>query len=198
MNLRKIRLILWILVGLALIAGMAVMMSQRSSLPPSPAEVKVGGPFTLTAADGSKFSSDRLAGRPHAIFFGFTHCPDVCPTTLARLAKLRNELGKGNETFDIVFVSVDPERDTAEEMARYVKLFATPVIALTGSPTDIDAVKNSFGIYSEKVPDKDGAYSVDHSAQVLLFNRDGSFGGTIAFDENDPAALKKLENISDS
>ncbi|MEP7315313.1 MAG: SCO family protein [Sphingomicrobium sp.] len=198
MKLRKIQLILWILVGLALIAGMAVMMSQRSSLPPSPAEVKVGGPFTLTAADGSKFSSDRLAGRPHAIFFGFIHCPDVCPTTLARLAKLRNELGKGHEAFDIVFVSVDPERDTAEEMARYVKLFATPVIALTGSPADIDTVKNSFGIYSEKVPEKDGAYSVDHSAQVLLFNRDGSFGGTIAFDENDSAALKKLENISDS
>lgn len=198
MNLRTIRLILWVLVGLALIGGIAVMMTRQSSLPPAPAEVKVGAPFTLTAADGSRFSSNRLAGRPHAIFFGFTHCPDVCPTTLARLAKLRNELGKGGEAFDIVFVSVDPERDTPEEMGRYAKMFPTPVIALTGSSADINAVKKSFGIYSEKVAEKNGDYSVDHSAQVLLFNRDGSFGGTIAFDETDPVALKKLANISNS
>ncbi len=198
MNLRAIRLILWALVGLAVIGGMAFVLLRQSSVSTAPAQVKVGAPFTLTASDGSRFSSERLAGRPHAIFFGFTHCPDVCPTTLARLAKLRKELGRGEDAFDIVFVSVDPERDKPEEMARYAKLFSTPLIALSGSLAEINSVKESFGIYSEKVPDKFGGYSVDHSAQVLLFNRDGSFAGTIAFDETNPVALQKLANISQS
>lgn len=198
MKLRKIRLLLWALVVLATVGGIAVLLTRPETISPAPERVKVGAPFALTASDGTQYSSDRLAGRPYAMFFGFTHCPDVCPTTLARLAKLRKQVGKGNGAFDIVFVTVDPERDTPKEMARYVEMFATPVVALTGTTNQIDAVRRNFGIFSEKVSDNNGGYSVDHSAQILLFNRDGSFGGTIAFDEADPVALQKLVNISES
>jgi protein SCO1/2 len=158
--------------------------------------LNLGGPFTLVGADGSPFSSSKLNGRPYAIFFGFTHCPDVCPTTLARMVRLRNQLGRGADAFDIVFVSVDPERDGPKEVGAYSQLFGSPVIGLSGSPVQIDQVKKQFGIFSEKVPDGAGGYTVDHTATVLLFGKDGKFDSTIAHEEQDPAALAKLQRIT--
>lgn len=195
---RQVRILLWLLVLLAL--GALAFLALRTTEPssgsnPSAGAMTLGGPFTLVGADGQPFSSARLNGRPHAIFFGFTHCPDVCPTTLARMVRLRNQLGKGPEAFDIVFVSVDPERDGPKEVGAYSELFGSPVIGLTGSPAQIAQVKKQFGIFSEKVPDSTGGYSVDHTATVLLFSKDGKFDSTIAHDEQDPAALDKLRRI---
>ena len=155
-----------------------------------------GGPFTLTGVDGQPFSSSDLAGRPYAIFFGFTHCPDVCPTTLARLVRLRTQLAKGQEPFRIVFVTVDPERDGPKELASYVSLFGAPVVGLTGTPSQIVQVKKQFGIFSEKVPDGSGGYTVDHTATVLLFDRDGKFVSTISPEEGDAVAIEKLKRIA--
>lgn len=198
--MRKVRLLLWILVGLA-VAGFAALLL----LPPKDARNNVqtittasfGGPFTLTGADGRAFSSSRLAGKPHAIFFGFTHCPDVCPTTLARLVRLRQQLGEGERPFEILFVTVDPERDGPAEVGKYAQLFDSPIIGLTGSPAEIEQVKKQFGIYSRKVPGHHGSeYSVDHTASVLLFDRSGGFAATISPEEPDSAALAKLKRIS--
>src|SRR5215203_1361563 len=115
---RQARTILWLLVLLAL-GGLAFLAFRPSGPSPGPQRsggaMALGGPFTLVGADGQPFSSARLNGRPYAIFFGFTHCPDVCPTTLARMVRLRNQLGQGADAFDIVLVSVDPERDGPEE-----------------------------------------------------------------------------------
>lgn len=198
MTLRTVRIVLWLLVALAL-AGAAYLFLVRPTQPvASGPAVTIGAPFTLTGTDGKPFSSDALKGRPHVIFFGFTHCPDVCPTTLARLAKLRRETGLGEEAFDIVLVTADPERDTPPALADYVAMFGTPITALTGTPQQIAAVAKSFGIFIEKVPDPAGGYTVDHSSQVLLFNRDGTFAGTIALEETDAPALQKLRNIADS
>ncbi|QNP43589.1 SCO family protein [Sphingomonas daechungensis] len=158
--------------------------------------VSFGGPFTLTGADGKPFSSARLNGKPYAIFFGFTNCPDVCPTTLARLIRLRQQIGKGDDAFEIVFVTVDPERDGPAEVGRYADMLGSPVIGLTGSPTQIEQVKKQFGIYSKKVPDEHGGYSVDHTATVLLFDRNGQFSSTIALEEQDAPALAKLKRIT--
>ena len=196
---RNVRLILWALVAcalgtlalLALCAGNAGPETDKSG-----ASLTLAGPFTLVGADGRPFSSVRLNGRPHAIFFGFTHCPDVCPTTLARLVRLRNQMGRGKEAFDILFVSVDPERDGPAEVGAYANLFGSPVIGLTGSPAQVEQVKKQFGIFSQKVPDGDGDYTVDHTATVLLFDRSGKFDSTIAHDEQDAPALAKLRRIS--
>lgn len=198
--LRTVRFLLWGLVALAA-AGFAVIAIRGDRSPDpladAPQRLAMGGPFTLVGADGQPFSSARLNGRPYAIFFGFTHCPDVCPTTLARLVRLRNQLGKGDGAFDIVFVSVDPERDGPKEVGAYAKLFDSPVIGLTGSPAQIEQVKKQFGIFSQKVPDGSGGYSVDHTATILLFDRQGKFDSTIAHEEQDPAALAKLRRIAD-
>jgi protein SCO1/2 len=158
----------------------------------------IGAPFTLTAADGKPFASAQaLAGRPYAVFFGFTNCPDVCPNTLGRLAKLRGALGKGDGAFDIVFISVDPKRDTPAVMKDYVGLFGTPIIGLTGSEEQVAAVAKSHAIYQARVPDKaaPGGYTVDHGSQVLLFGRNGKFVSTIAQEEADAPALDKLRRI---
>ena len=199
MRLSKLRIALWALVGLAAIAG--VVLALRA--PPTKAPItssqsmnEIGGPFLLTGSDGQPFSSERLAGKPFALFFGFTQCPDVCPTTLSRLARLRKQLGKGDEAFAIVLVTVDPERDTPAEMARYAGLFGTPVIALTGSTPAIEGVKAQFGVVSEKVPQPGGDYTVDHTATVFLVDKTGAFAATVSPNEGDAAALAKLKRLT--
>ena len=192
------RHILWILLGLAAV-GMAALLWQQSAQNQALSETSlgtIGGPFTLVGTDGKTFASARLNGKPAAIFFGFTHCPDVCPTTLARLTKLRHQLGKGDDGFSIVFVSVDPERDTPAELKSYLSLFDTPVVGLTGTPAQIEQVKKQYGIYSRKVPQPGGSYSVDHTAAVILTDRNGQFVATLSPDEGDAVALEKLKRIS--
>ena len=193
--MKQLRIILWLLVAAAAVAGGILFLRQPSAMPQSTAtQVSFGGPFTLVDGKGQPFASSKLTGKPFAIFFGFTHCPDVCPTTLARLVKLRRQLGD-DQAFRILFVTVDPERDGPAEVGAYAGLFGAPVIGLTGSPAQITKVKKQFGIFSEKVGSGDN-YTVDHTATVLLFDRDGQFQSTIAPDETDPAALAKLKRLT--
>jgi protein SCO1 len=196
---KQVRLLLWVLAALAL-AGFAFLL-LRPTYETSAPQTRItgtsfGGPFTLVASDGKPFESSRLNGKPYAIFFGFTHCPDVCPTTLARLVQLRNALGKGEGAFNIVFVTVDPKRDVPEQVATYENAFGGPVIALTGSPDQIAQVKKQYGIYSEEVPLESGSYTVDHTATALLFDRDSNFVATISPEEQDSPALDKLKRIT--
>jgi protein SCO1/2 len=195
MTVARLRIILWVLVGLAAIGGI-VLALQRPSTSASSGVAAIGGPFTLTASDGKPFPSSRLNGKPAAIFFGFTHCPDVCPTTLARLVKLRRQLDQGDDALSIVFITVDPERDGPAEVGSYAGLFGAPVIGLTGRPADIERVKKQFGIFSQKVEQPGGGYSVDHSAAVFLMDRNGKFVATISPEEGDGAALEKLRRIT--
>ena len=197
--MRRVRNILWVLVALALAAFAFLMLRPAPETPTQQRPLaisSIGGPFTLTGSDGKPFPSTSLAGKPYAIFFGFTHCPDVCPTTLARMVRLRQQLGAGDRPFEILFVTVDPERDGPAEVGKYAELFNSPVTGLTGSPAQIDQVKKQFGIFSQKVPDSSGGYSVDHTATVLLFDRKGEFSGTVAPEEGDKAALAKLKRIT--
>jgi protein SCO1 len=197
MSLSRLRLVLWVVVGL--VAAAVVVLLWRQAEPPGAEQTAlgpIGGPFTLTGTDGKPFASSQLNGKPAAIFFGFTHCPDVCPTTLARLARLRKQLGKGDDALSIVFISVDPERDTPAEVGNYMKLYETPVVGLTGSPAQIEQVKQQFGIYSRKVDQPGGGYSVDHTAAVLLMDRNGEFVATLSPEEGDAVALDKLRRIS--
>jgi protein SCO1/2 len=199
MMLKRIRIGLWLLVGLAALAGIFIALQPKpADLPAASSQVmtEIGGPFVLTGTDGKPFSSSRLAGRPHAIFFGFTHCPDVCPTTLARLVRLRAALPEGAASFEIVFISVDPERDSPVEMARYAKLFDTPVIALTGTAAAIERVKLQYGVYSAKALQAGGDYTVDHTASVFLVDGTGKFFASLSPGEGDPAARAKLERLA--
>ena len=196
--MRQVRIILWIAVAIALVGAGYLLTRKPEQVPPNGNMIELsnfGGPFTLLGSDGQPFSSAKLNGKPYVLFFGFTHCPDVCPTTLARLVKLRQQLG-GERPFEILFVTVDPERDGPAEVGKYAELFNSPIIGLTGSPAQIDHVKKQFGVFSEKVEQPSGDYSVNHTSTVFLFDRAGKFGGTIATEEQDDAALAKLKRIS--
>ena len=210
-RLKQVRILLWVLVGLAAF-GIAAMLVLKPKADASRSQAvtniqaSFGGPFTLVGGDGKPFSSSALAGKPYAMFFGFTNCGDVCPTTLARLVKLREQAG-GPNSLNIVFVTVDPERDGPKEVGQYATLFNSPIIGLTGSSAQIAQVKKQYGIFSEKVPMEGGGhdinhagdhgeYNVNHTSTVLLFGRDGRLVATIANDEGDSSALAKLKRVT--
>lgn len=153
------------------------------------------GEFSLIGADGRTVSRKTLKGKPYAIFFGFTRCPDVCPTTLSRMAHLRKELGKDGDRFSIVFVSVDPEHDKPADIGNYVALFGTPIIGATGDPQHLAQAVKNFGVFYRKVPQPGGDYSIDHTASVYLMDSDGRFVTTIDHAESNDMALAKLKRL---
>ena len=193
------RLLAWALVALAVlgIAGLWVVVRERSQVPEAtagPVKASFGGPFTLIGRDGKPFSSQALAGKPYAIYFGFTRCGDVCPTTLSRLVKLRREAAN-DQAMHIVFVTIDPKNDGPKEVGQYASLFNAPIIGLTGSQPQIDQVKKQYGIFAEPSPHPMAGKEMEHTATVLLFDRAGSFAGTISPDEPDADALTKLKKL---
>jgi protein SCO1/2 len=199
-NLKQIRVLLWVLVALAIVGTAALVLLPRVSVGTAPAAVTaarptLGGPFTLVGGDGKPFSSAALAGKPYAIYFGFTRCGDVCPTTLARLTRLRNQAG-GDDAFKIVFVTIDPANDGPKEVGQYATLFNAPIIGLTGSPAQIEQVKKQYGVFAQPSAHPLAGMEMEHTATVLLFDRDGKLSGTIATDETDGAALAKLKRLA--
>lgn len=195
MNHRRLRVILWAIVAIAAVGGILLALQRPSPNAGEQPLATIGGPFALTGSNRQPFQSSRLNGRPAAIFFGFTHCADVCPTTLARLVKLRRQLGKGEEAMSIVFITVDPERDGPAEVASYASLFNSPIVGLTGTIADIERVKKQFGAFSQKVEQPGGGYSVDHTATVFLMDRNGQFVATLSPEESDVVALEKLKRL---
>ena len=195
-NLKIIRILLWALVAVVGIYLAVYALAPRSQLDgPKPLATNLGGPFSLTGGDGKPFSSAALAGKPYAIYFGYTRCGDVCPTTLARLTRLRGQAG-GDDAFAILFVTIDPTNDGPKEVGQYAELFGSPIIGLTGSQAQIDRVKKQYGIFAAPEPMQGGGMKMDHTATVLLFDRDGKLAGTIATDETDQAALAKLKHLT--
>lgn len=161
-------------------------------------ETAIGGPFTLTDQNGRTVTDRTLRGKPFAIFFGFTRCPDVCPTTMQRMTQLRKQLGPDGDRFAIVFVSVDPGHDKREDIASFLSMFDTPVIGLTGTPAQLDGIQKAYKVYVAKVPLDGGDYTVDHTATVFLMGRRGEFVSTIDMHEQDGVAVEKLRRIINS
>ena len=191
------RLLLWLLVALAVAGAAALLFVRKGSVRPNEAPVaqaSFGGPFTLVGADGKPFSSAKLAGKPYAIYFGFTRCGDVCPTTLSRLARLRKEAG-GEDAFRIVFVTIDPANDGPKEVGQYAELFNSPIIGLTGSQAQIDHVKKQYGIFAQPMPHAAMGKQFEHTATVLLFDRNGGFVSTITPIETDADAVTSLKQL---
>jgi protein SCO1/2 len=199
-RLKTIRLLLWALVGLAILGTAALWLyPKEAGKSPEPADTSAassfGGPFTLVGADGKPFSSQRLEGKPYAIYFGFTRCGDVCPTTLSRLVKLRREAAN-DQALNIVFVTIDPANDGPNEVGQYASLFNAPIIGLTGSQPQIDQVKKQYGIFAQPVPHAAMGQQMEHTSTVLLFDRAGKLVATIAADEPDSAALAKMKQLA--
>ncbi len=188
----RFRIILWTLVVIAAIGATALFFFR----PPAPPVGVTGTPFALETTDGTRFTQDDLKGTPSLVFFGYTFCPDVCPTTMAESVEWRNELGLSPEQLRTIFVTVDPARDTRDVLADYLGAFDAPVIGLLGTPEQTEAAKASFGVMSEtQTPDEDGNYLVNHTASVFLIDRDGRFAGTIAYGEDKGTAEAKIKRL---
>jgi protein SCO1/2 len=155
-----------------------------------------GAPFTLIDQKGEPVTEAAFRGHPTALFFGFTHCPEVCPTTLVELDSWLKTLGDEGRDIKVYFVSVDPERDTPELLDAYVSNVSDRITGITGEPDKIAAMVKSFGIYARKVDLEGGDYTMDHTASVLLLNNSGDFAGTIAFGENGETAIAKLKRLA--
>lgn len=151
----------------------------------------IGGPFALTTQDGKTLTDTDLRGAPFLIFFGFTHCPDICPTKLFEISEALRAAGQKGDRLKALFVSVDPERDTAETLKSYLGSFDPRIIGLTGSRAQIDATVKAYRAYARKVPLKDGDYTMDHTALVYLMDKRGGFVG--AFNTERPPAEAAAE-----
>lgn len=139
----------------------------------------VGGPFTLVNQDGKTVSERDFAGSTHLVFFGFTHCPDVCPTTLQQITDVLSALGPKADTLKVAFVTVDPERDTPEALKSYLSSFDPRISGLTGTPEQVAAAVKAYRAYSRKVPGKDGDYVMEHTALVYIMDGRNDFIGAL-------------------
>jgi protein SCO1/2 len=197
----KIRIALWIAVAIALFAFGALSVGGFSFLAKEQAAgglkpgAPLGGPFQLVDATGAPITEAMFREKPSVTLFGFTHCPDVCPTGLSEMAKWAEELGPDADKLRFIFVTVDPERDTPEAMRDYVSAFSDRIVGISGPPEAVHAMVKDYKIYSRKVPMDGGDYSMDHTASMILQDADGNFVGTIDNAESHEMGLAKLKRL---
>jgi protein SCO1 len=195
--LRTIRIGAWVAISAL---GIAALLMSFGVLPggntgtPAPMAAAIGGPFSLTSHKGARIDSAQLKGRPFAVFFGFTYCPDVCPTTLLDLTNLIKDLGADADKMGYYFVTVDPERDTQAQLTSYLSSFDPRIIGLVGAADELATVAKAYRAIYKRVPTKDG-YTMDHTATTYLMDRDGRFAGTIDYQESQATALAKLKRL---
>jgi len=192
----------WIIAAALLFLGLAISVFLISDQFAQKTKIDIpqfqDNHIELIDQNGIARNQDDFADRPIALFFGFTYCPDVCPTTLTTLAAARDNLesaGIDTKALQILFITVDPERDTPEQLKQYLSLFDADVTGLTGSPDKVRSVLQQFGVYAQKNDQGDGDYLYDHSAAVFLYRDDGSFKGTIVHNEPIAFITEKLKSI---
>jgi protein SCO1/2 len=162
------------LAGVITLAAIAIVLWPRGGeMAVSPSAI--GGPFKLTDQNGQTVTAQDFQGKPTLVFFGFTHCPDVCPTALFDMSEVLRRLGRDAAKVNALFITVDPARDTAETLKTYLQSFHQRISALTGSEAEIEAVTRAYKAYAKKVPLDGGGYTMDHSAIVYLMDRQGHF-----------------------
>lgn len=155
----------------------------------------IGGPFTLTDQNGRTVTQQDLLGKPAVVFFGFTFCPEVCPTTLQDLTSDLRELGGAADRLNVVFVTVDPERDTPAPLRQYLSSFDPRIRGLTGTPEQVAAMEREYRVTARRVPLEGGGYTMDHTSYVMLFDAQGQFVEPIGYGETPErrrAALRRL------
>jgi protein SCO1/2 len=177
----------------SLVVALVVVLWLLGGLRGVTAPAAIGGPFQLTDQAGQTVTEKNLQGRPSLIFFGFTHCPDVCPTSLFEISEVLRAMGKDADRVNAYFVSVDPERDTAGAMKDYLSSFDPHLKGLTGDPEAVAKVISGFRVYAKKVPLKDGDYTMDHTALIYLMDRDGKFVAPFNLKRTPEDAAKDLK-----
>jgi protein SCO1 len=180
------------LAGLVLVLGVFIYLAGHSASPIGRAMASVGGPFQLEDQTGKPVSDVDMKGRPFLVFFGYTHCPDVCPTTLFEISEVMKALGKDADRTGALFITVDPERDTPAALKDYLSNFDPHLRGLTGDPAAVEATLKAYRVYAAKIPLKDGDYTMDHTAAVYLMDKDGRFVANFNLKQTPEAAAGQL------
>ena len=160
--------------GLVLFSAVIFIVTGRTPAPIAMTSA-VGGPFKLTDQTGKTITDADMKGHAFLVFFGFTHCPDVCPTTLFDVSEVFRSLGPDGKDVRALFITVDPERDTPAVLKDYLSSFDPRIVGVTGDDASIKAAEKAYRVYAKKVPLDGGSYTMDHTAIVYLMNKDGHF-----------------------
>ncbi len=192
-----LRYMLWALIFVlgAILACSTMTWTLNNNQTSQRIQAAVGGDFVAQNVNGQAFTHDDMKGRPHVLFFGFTHCPDVCPTAIYEATQWVESMGEDGKKLDVYFATVDPTRDTAEVMKSYLSSFGGVVKGITGSQEQMGVLQRKWRVFAEKVPLEDDDYTMNHTATTFLMKADGSFFGTIAYGENIDTARKKLARL---
>jgi protein SCO1 len=174
-----------LIIGAAL-AALSLMWLGFYMLPKPQSVPQLGSPFSLVTHKGEGVSEAILKGKPHVIFFGFTHCPEICPTALSDMTAALDQMKMGYP--DIYFITVDPARDTPDQLKLYMSSFHPAITALTGSQSEIDRVIKGYKVFAKKNGD-----TFDHSASLYMFDKRGNFVGTGAYKENLDTVIEKMK-----
>ena len=177
----------------SLLVGLLIMLWATGGLKTATAPAGIGGPFQLVDQAGQAVSEQSLKGKPTLMLFGFTHCPDVCPTSLFEISEVLRAMGKDVDKVNAYFVSVDPERDTQAAMKDYLSSFDPHLKGLTGDPESVAKVLSAYRVYAKKVPLKDGDYTMDHTALIYLMDRNGHFVAPFNLKRTPEEAAKDLQ-----
>jgi protein SCO1/2 len=165
--------LLFSLVALGVAAVLTLSPAGREA-----AASAIGGPFTLVNQDGRTVTERDFRGAPHLVFFGFTHCPDICPTKLFEISEVLRALGDRGRNVRALLVSVDPARDTPEVLKSYIASFDERIVGLTGEQAAVDGMVKAYRAFARKAPTKDGDYAMEHTSFVYLMDKEGRFVGS--------------------
>ncbi|WP_350332994.1 SCO family protein [Coralliovum pocilloporae] len=193
--MKTIRYVLWALVAVAGFGLGALSLDLFGTQQTVSGKAAIGGEFSLVNHKGERVDQTIFKGKPSVVYFGFTQCPEICPTTLLDMAGWAEALGTDGDKFNYVFFTVDPERDTPEVVADYMSAFDPRFIGLTGTPDEVKTALKAYRVYARKVELDDGDYTMDHTAAVYLLDAKGDFFGTVAYGEQQQNALAKLKRL---
>ena len=183
------------LVALILVAATLLGWSYRRDDSGLPKLAEIGGPFSLVDHHGKPVTDRDYLGKPTLVFFGFTHCPNVCPTTLFEITNQLEELGPDADRLNVLFITVDPERDTPQQLALYLSSFDPRITGLTGAPENILAAEKAYHIYAKKVSTEDGGYTMDHTATVAVMNSRGHYVDAMHYQAPSTTTRAKLRRL---
>ena len=161
----------------------------------SPLASAIGGPFQLVDQNGKTVTDADLKGKWSLIYFGYTHCPDACPTALNDISIALGELGAKRDAVRPVFITVDPERDTSEALKSYVTAFDAPILALTGTPAQVAQAAKAYRVYYAKHPEEGGDYSMDHSSVIYVMDPQGRFTATFTHESSPEQIADRLKKL---
>tara|TARA_X000000950_G_scaffold13863_1_gene15015 strand:+ start:296 stop:904 length:609 start_codon:yes stop_codon:yes gene_type:complete len=198
MNLAKKKLILLssIIISFIIILIMTFLFAEYLSRKNAPKKLSdIIGKVNLIDHNGQAFKSTTLKNKPSLLFFGFTNCPEICPTTLADLSQITKEVTLNEDSINIIFVTLDPKRDNKEHLKDYIQYFDSNIIGVTGNKIEIKEFANNWGVFYETVKTTNSNYTLNHTATVFMIDALGNFRGTIAWGENESSIIQKINNL---